>query len=296
LVLILSAALALLSGSLAYAISSRRDVGAGAFPTRAGPASASRILGGPIGLAWRLQRASLLGWSAGLAMFGVVYGSVANSVGELLNENPQLAQIVARLGGQQGLTDAFFSTATGVLALIAAAYSIRTALRLQAEEDGIRAEPVLSTATSRLRWAASHLIFAVLGPALMMLVAGFAMGATYGAIMGDIGGQGSRVMGAALIQVPAVWVLTGATAALYGFAPRLTVMSWGFLVICLLLGLLGQILGFPQWLIDLSPFTHVQALRAADANPAAIAALLAIGAGLTGAGLIGFRRRDLVAA
>jgi ABC-2 type transport system permease protein len=73
-------------------------------------------------------------------------------------------------------------------------------------------------------------------------------------------------------------------------------MSWGFLVICLLLGLLGQILGFPQWLIDLSPFTHVQALRAADANPAAIAALLAIGAGLTGAGLIGFRRRDLVAA
>jgi ABC-2 type transport system permease protein len=229
-------------------------------------------------------------------VFAVVYGSVANSVDDILTDNPQLAQIIERLGGEQGITDAFFSTAIGVLAWIAAAYSIRTALRLQVEEAGLRAEPMLATATPRVRWASSHLVFAVLGPVLMLIIAGFVMGATYGAIVGNIGGQVSQVVRTALIQVPAVWVLTGATAALYGLTPRFTVASWGLLVICLLLGLLGQILAFPQWLIDLSPFTHVQALRATDINPAPLAALLAIGAGLTGAGLIGFRQRDLVAA
>jgi ABC-2 type transport system permease protein len=293
-VLALSAALALFFGTITYIISSRRDIGGGAFPPRLGPASAAEALRSPLGLAWRLQRTALLEWSVGLAMVAALYGSVANSVDELLTDNPQLAELLEGLGGEQRLTDAFFSLTTGILALIAAAYSISTALRLRIEEDGSRAEPVLATATPRARWMGSHLVFALLGPALMLTVAGLVMGATYGAAIGDVGGQLPRALRAALIQLPAVWVLTGATAALFGLMPRLTAVSWGALVTCLIFGQLGQILQFPQWMLNLSPFTHL-AMAAGDVGVIPVVAVTVIAAALLASGFVGFHRRDLAA-
>ena len=72
-----------LTVSAAYAISSRRDVGAGALQPRPGPASASRRLSSVFGLSWRLHRGPLLAWSIGLAVLGVVYGAVGNSIGDI---------------------------------------------------------------------------------------------------------------------------------------------------------------------------------------------------------------------
>ena len=295
-VLALYAGLAVSFGAIAFAIASRRDIGSGAFSPRVGPATAGVGLRSPVGLAWQLQRGSLLGWTVGLAVVAALYGNITNSVDDIVTDNPQIAEIVEAIGGGEALTDAFFSFSTGIFALIAAAYSIRTALRLRAEEDSLRAEPVLATATSRPRWMNSHLLFAALGPAVMLPVAGLVMGGIFGAAIGDVGGQLSRGLTTALIQLPAVWVLTGATAALFGVLPRLTAVSWGLLVTFLILGQLGQILEFPQWLLNLSPFTHVAGLTPADVGLSPVLWLAAIAALLIAAGLVGFRRRDLQSA
>jgi ABC-2 type transport system permease protein len=100
-------------------------------------------------------------------------------------------------------------------------------------------------------------------------------------------------VGVALAQLPAVWVLTGVAVALVGLAPRLTGLSWGVLVTCLLLGQLGQILQFPQWALNLSPFTHVQRIPAQSLDILPLGVLAALASLLTMAGLIGFRSRDL---
>jgi len=291
-VLSLSLGLAVALGTLGYVLSARRDVGAGALPPRPGPAQAAPSFRSPLGLAWRLQKGSLVGWSLGLAVLGAVYGSVGDSIGDLLTDNPQLAEIFELLGGQQGITDAFFSTAMGILAVIASAYAIRTALRLRVEEEGLLAEPLLVTAVPRLQWARSHLYFALFGSVLMLGLAGLVAGATYGAIAGDTG-QMWRVLGAALIQVPAVWVVAGVATALFGLAPRLTALSWGVLVACLVFGQLGEILQFPRWLLNLSPFTHVPNLLAADVNAVPLIWLLVTAALLLSGGMAGFRRRDI---
>lgn len=277
----------------AAAIASRRDVGAGAISPRPGPAHGAPGLSSPLGLAWRLHRGSVVGWTAGLAVLGAVYGAAAQSIGDMLQGNPQLLEIFEQLGGEQGLTDAFFSAAVGIIALITSAYAIRAVLRLDVEEERVRAEPVLATPTPRIRWAWSHLFFGVLGPVLILAVAGILAGATYGAIVGDVGGQVPGVVGAAMVQLPAVWVLTGAAMALYGLAPRYAALSWGLLVWCLVLGQLGQILRFPQWSLNLSPFNHIPAFPAEDIEVLPIAALLVIAVTLIGAGLAGFRRRDI---
>ncbi|HEX5696720.1 MAG TPA: ABC transporter permease, partial [Acidimicrobiia bacterium] len=60
---------------VASSIAARRDVGAGVFAARRGPASAASGLRSPFGLAWRLHRGSLVGWTVGLGVLGVVYGA-----------------------------------------------------------------------------------------------------------------------------------------------------------------------------------------------------------------------------
>jgi ABC-2 type transport system permease protein len=278
---------------VASSIAARRDVGAGVFAARRGPASAGSGLRSPIGLAWRLHRGSLVGWTVGLGVLGVVYGAAGDSIADMLDGNPQLAEIFEQLGGEQGLTDTFFSAVVGIIAIISSAYAIRAVLRLRVEEEGLRADPVLATATPRGRWAGSHLVFGVLGPVLLLAVAGIMAGATYGMIVGDVGGQVPRVLGAAMVQLPAVWVLTGTAMALYGLAPRRTGLSWAVLVGCLILGQLGRILQFPQWSLNLSPFTHIPLFPAESLEALPMVLLLALSAALVGAGLIGFRRRDI---
>lgn len=292
-VLGLWAGLTLALVSIASLISARRDVGAGALPARPGPARAGRSLRSPFGLAWRLHRGALVGWTMGLATIGVVYGYAGDSIGEMLSDNPQLAEIFEMLGGEAGITDAFFGAAVGIFGLLSSAFAIRAVLRLRVEEEGRRAEPILATATPRERWVGSHLGFGVLGPGLLLLVAGLTMGLSYGAVSGDPTGQAFRVVGAAVAQLPAVWVLAGVAVALFGMAPRLTGLSWGVLVTCLLLGQLGQILQFPQWALNLSPFTHVSRIRAQSLGILPLGVLTALASLLTLAGLIGFRSRDL---
>ena len=61
----------------------------------------------------------------------------------------------------------------------------------------------------------------------MLAAAGAVSGATYGAIVGDVAGEARKVVGAALIQIPAVWVVVGVALALFGLLPRLTSRELG---------------------------------------------------------------------
>jgi ABC-2 type transport system permease protein len=287
-----AAFVAALAGA-AYALASRRDLGAGLLPPRTGPAQAVAGLRSPFALAWRLHRPALLGWAAGFAVVGAAVGSVAQGVGELLTDNPQLADLFTRIGGQQRLVDAYIASTMGVVGLLAAAYAVAAALRLRSEETGLRAEPILATSVGRTRWARSHLAFAAVGPAVLLATAGLAAGLMHGLRTGDVGTQLPRVLAGALVQLPATWVLAGIAVALYGFVPRLAAASWAALVVFLLLGQLGPLLQLDQRAMDLSPFTHVPKIPGAELTATPMLWLAAVGVVLTAAGLAGFRQRDI---
>jgi ABC-2 type transport system permease protein len=149
-VLALAAGLVAVLITAAMALSARRDVGAGVLRPRAGPGAASPALAGPVALAWRLHRGPLLGWLVGFAALGTVYGGVADGVERMVEDNPGLGEIFARLVGKTGIVDAYLASTMGMVALIASAYAVQATLRLRSEETGGRAEPVLATATGRL--------------------------------------------------------------------------------------------------------------------------------------------------
>ena len=278
---------------VAVALSGQRDVGAGLLPARLGPASAAPGLRSPLALAWRLHRGLLAGWVAGFAVLGVVLGYLAAGVGDLVRSSPQMTDVFARLGGATGLVDSYFAAMMSTFGLIAAGYAIQAALRLRNEETSGRAEPVLGTAAGRLRWAGSHLVFSILGPAAALAAAGLAMGLTHGLNTGDVGRQLPRVLAGAMAQLPAVWVLAAITVLLVGLLPRLAAVSWGALATCLLITMVGTALQFGQWVLDISPFTHVPHLPGGTATATPLVTLTAVAAVLAVAGLAGLRRRDI---
>jgi ABC-2 type transport system permease protein len=285
----------LLIGLVAMAgmLSVRRDLGSGLLPQRLGPADGPPGLRTPLALAWRLHRGGLLGWALAFAAFGLVFGSVADSIGSLLDSSPGTQEVFLRLGGRAALVDAYLATVLGIQALIAAGYGVQAALRLRSEETGGRAEPVLSTAVGRPRWVAGHLVFTLLGPALVMLVGGLAIGLTHGLAAGDVGRQLPRVLAGAAVQLPAVWVLGGLAVALFGLLPRLVGLSWGVLGGCVFLAVLGAVLQLSQWLLDLSPFTHVPRIPGGTLSVPPLVLLGLVAAGLFAGGLAGFRQRGV---
>ncbi|WP_027344789.1 ABC transporter permease [Hamadaea tsunoensis] len=277
----------------AYSLSSQRDLDAGLVAPRPGPARASRLLTGPLGLTWRLQRGTLIGWAVGFAVLSLVLGSAANSAGDAVKESPQLADIFRRLGGAGALGDLFMVTLISIAAIAAAAQGIQTALRARAEEQAGRVEPVLAAAVGRTRWWGWWIGFALGGPALSLVVLGLCGGISYGAGGDGVGRQLPRVLGAALAVLPAVWLTVGIVVALFGLLPRLVAAGWVLLAAFLLLGQLGAVLQLPQWALDLSPFSHVPHLPGGTLSWPPLIWLAVLAALLTGAGVWGFRRRDI---
>ncbi|WP_027502656.1 ABC transporter permease [Rhodococcus sp. UNC363MFTsu5.1] len=292
-VLLLHLATAIALTAAAYALLRRRDVGAGVIAERLGSPTAARALSGPFGLSWRLQRGTLIAWTIGISLYALLIGSVVHGIGDELGGGDTIREIVSRMGGTQALEDAFITIAFTMLAVGAAALAISSALRLHGEETAQRAESVTSGAVGRIRWAASHVVFAFVGPAVAMLAAGLVAGVTYGVAAGDVGGKLPRVLATGLVQLPAVWMLAAVTVLLFGLVPRFTPVAWGVLVTFVALFLLGSISGVPQWVLDLQPFSHTPKLPGAGFEAAPVVWLLVIDAGLLVAGLVAFRRRDL---
>ncbi|MFD9891012.1 ABC transporter permease [Amycolatopsis sp. NPDC059027] len=292
-VLTLPIATTLLAGTLGYLLLPRRDLGVGILPPRPGPATAAASLRTPLALAWRLQRGPLFGWAIGTAVGGAVFGSIASGIGDLVGQTEQTRAIFERLGGSSALVNAFLAAMAGIFGMIVSLYGVQAALRMRSEEILNRVEPLLATKVSRLRWAASHLIFAFLGTASLLLVAGLMLGLSNGFRSGDVGGSVSDMMLAVLVQIPATWVIAALTVSIFGLLPKFSTAAWAVGGIALLISLLGPVVNLPQVLLDISPFQHPPKLPGQAFTVAPLLWLLVIAVVALGAGLTGWRRRDV---
>ncbi|WP_055526155.1 ABC transporter permease [Streptomyces graminilatus] len=273
-----------LQGWLAYELAGRRDVGMSFLPTRPGPATGRLATAGA--LAWRLQRGAVLGWSLGFFAAGVAFGGLTKGAADLVGDNARTREIIERMGGQSGIEDAFLAAMAGMFGMTAALYVVSSVLRLHAEETSGRAEPLLTNAVGRLRWAGGHLVIAFGGAVLILLLSGLGLALGYGKELGP-------VLGASLVQVPAVWVLGGLAVLLYGSSPRLAVGAWGVAGAALLLGWIGPALDVPQGVLDLSPFGHLPKLPGGEMSWGPVMVLASVAVGLVAAGLLALRRRDM---
>ncbi|MHA5054679.1 ABC transporter permease [Streptomyces sp. SD15] len=283
-VLLLFIAAVVVQGAVAYELAGRRDVGMSFLPTRPGPAVGR--LGTAWALAWRLQRGAVLGWSLGFLAAGAAFGGMTKGAADLVGDNDKTREIIERMGGQSGITDAFLAAMVGMLGMVAALYVVSSVLRLHGEETSQRAEPVLANAVGRLRWASGHLVIAFGGAVLIMLLGGLGLALGYGDEFGP-------VLGACLVQVPAIWTLGALAVLLYGLSPQLAPGAWGAAGLALLLGWIGPALNIPRSVMNLSPFGHLPKLPGGEMAWTPVVLLTGIAVALVAAGLTGLRRRDV---
>jgi ABC-2 type transport system permease protein len=292
-VLALFLAAAVLAIGFAYALLPRRDLGMGLIAARPGPATASAGLRTPFALAWRLQRGAFFGWLIGFAVMGGILGALVNGISGVVGDTEQIRQIFERMGGVAGITNSFLASLGGLFAAVASLYAVQATLRMRAEETANRVEPLLATSVGRLRWAAGHLVYTLLGSALMMAAAGAATGLFNGLQTHDVGGQVAAMLGATLAQVPAVWAVSGGAILLYGLRPAWSAAAWAVAMLFLLISYIGPAADLSQPIMDVSPFTHVPKLPSAAFTATPLLWLLGVTVVAYGVGLTALRRRDI---
>ncbi|NTW41315.1 MAG: anibiotic ABC transporter, partial [Cellulomonadaceae bacterium] len=144
------------------------------------------------------------------------------------------------------------------------------------------------------RWLAGHVLIAGGGTTAALLVAGLAGGLSYGAVSGRWADGIADVTAAAAVQVPAALALGGFVVAVFGLLPRWAgPITWFALACALVMGQLGSLFELPQWLLNVSPYTHVPLVPAEPFEATPVLWLMAAAFALGGLGFAAFRRRDL---
>lgn len=280
---------AVLSAVAAW-LTAHRDFGSGLLAARAGSPRAASGLATPVGLAWRLQRGLFLGWAVGLTLFASLFGSLGREVVTLVESNPEMADVFG--AALDDVVRGYFAYAVPFLGVLASAYAVASALRLRAEEAAGRAEAVLSTGLGRVPWAVGGITVTVLGTLAILLLVGLGLSGTHALVSGD------RelfwpLLGAALVQAPAVLLLAAVGVLLHGWTPRWSVLAWAFFAFALLQAYLGELLSFPGWLSGVSPFWHLPLMPVEEFEPVPLLVLGVLAVLAVAAGLVGLRRRDL---
>jgi len=287
LLLLVAAAAAVVA---AYALFDRRDVGSGLLAARPGPGRAGRGLHSSLGLAWRLQRGSVVGWALGVLFTGLAYGAIGNDVGDLVGDSQASRDLFAQ--GGAGLVDGFYATACLMLALLACGFAVSSALRPRTEETDGRVEGLLATALPRREWLLGHTVVTVAGTVAVLMGAAVGLGAGYAMVTADPG-TALRLSAPVLQYLPAVLLLSAVARLLYGLSPRLATLAWLPLVLAVVVMFFGDLLRLPQWLQDLSPFEHLALVPAQDFRWGPFLALAALAAAVSFLGQSAFCRRDI---
>ncbi|MCQ6271083.1 polyketide antibiotic transporter [Pseudarthrobacter sp. R1] len=292
--LVIGAGTVVLAGA-AVALRNGRDLGAGYIAAdESGPERAGSGLASMLGLAWRLQRGSLAGWCFTAAALGAVAGGLGPVVGDALEGNPSVAELLSRIvPGDAGLTDLFTTAMLGIAGILAAAAGIEAVLRLRAEETEGRAELLLAAPVSRMRWLGGTLAVAVISTTAVAAAAG-ASAAVVVTLAQAGGSSPGMVFAAALAHIPAALVFPAVTVLVFALAPRWSsAVGWGALAAALVLGQFGELLGLPGWLQDLSPFRHSSAMPVEAFHPEGALVMAAVAILAAGAASRLVRERDL---
>ncbi|GAA4950879.1 exporter of polyketide antibiotics [Streptomonospora halophila] len=284
--------LAVAAGGFAagYALLTRRDLGSGLLAVRAGRSRAAASLGTPLGLALRLERAGIIGWAAALAIGSLAFGAYAQTLLDAAEDMP--AAFVRLFGGADGMLAGYLAYMAGFMSYIVGAYAILAVQGLRTEETGGRGEPVLATPVGRWAWLGSNLAVTAAAVVVLMAAAGAAIGAGAALVTGDTRHIGDLTL-AHLNHVPAVLVVLGLAALLFGAAPRAIPAAWAVVGYGAVIGTFGPLMDLPDAALDASPFHHPARMPVESFDPGPFAALLALAAVLAALGFAAFRRRGI---
>ncbi|WP_226352904.1 MULTISPECIES: ABC transporter permease [unclassified Pseudonocardia] len=264
-------------------IAAGRDLGSGLLPDLPGPARAGAALRGPLTLALRNARGSVVGWSATALLVGVLIGGVSSTVD---------GQASLGLGGSAGSGPGLVAVALYLSPLFAAILGIRTTLRLRSDVTSGRAELLLSRPVARARWLLAHTVAGTVAATGVLLAFGVGLAVTR---VGSDPWSSALLAVSGVLRSPAAWVFTALATVALTVVPR----AAGPLVLVVLgafqvLELAVEFRLVPPDVLVVSPFALVPQLPDGPVHLASGLLLVLVAAALVAAGVANAGRRDVV--
>lgn len=272
-------------------INSKRDLGSGVFAERAGRRHASSLLTGPLSLAIKLLKTSIIIWAFTIFILAAMYGSVFGDLEGYIESSDMLRAIFDQSKGIS-FTEQFTVLLIAIMSLLGSIPIINFINRLSYEEKNGMMEHVLSKATSRNKQMASYLSIAIVTSVIYQIISAYGFWVVGSAVMPNITPLKDFII-ASLLYLPAIWVLIGLASLLIGIMPRLTSLTYVYLGYSFIAVYFGKIAGFPEWFKALTPYGYISGHPLEDINWTNQIVLLIIFILMTSIGFISYRKRDL---
>ncbi|WP_026820217.1 ABC transporter permease [Arthrobacter castelli] len=272
-------------------LASKREYQAGIIARRRGHDRGLRVSSG-FGLARRRGMGSAIGWTVAVVALGALFGGMSSGLLDLLTGSDVTAQLVRRMMGDASVTSMYFQMVTLIAGIFVAVYAVGSVMRVRADESAGLLEAELVTGRRRWEPLVAAWVAAVVGSAVMLLLAGLV---TAGITAQELGGQADagRIIGYFLLQWPAAVCLAGATALLIGLRPQLAWIGWALVAVTASMTWFGSLLEPPGWLMDLMVFNHVPDLAGDDPVYWPLAVLAGIGVAAVLLAVPSMQRRDI---
>lgn len=292
LMLILSIVLIL----LAFTLNEHRDIGSGLIVTKPGRKNASIFLRGPLSLLWRLNRLTILVWFFGIMILGISYGSVFNTIGDIVKTNPMIKQLLntkAINAANILIIKQFLAILMIVFAVLALIPAISLINYLKTGESKGYLEIIHSTPTGRLKLFISTALLAILTNLSVFLAGSYGLYAGGNAVMKQHLAW-SFFMRGFWGYLPPMMIFLGISICLIGWLPNLISLNYGYLIAAFFIQYFGKLLKLPNWLNKLTPFGYIAKVPVKNFDPATFWWQLSIAVILIIIGYLGYRRRDLI--
>lgn len=276
---------------IALYLNLKRDINAGLLPDRKGKTQASSFLKTPIGLTWHLEKSSLIGWTVVLFFLSAAFGGILGDL-ETFFSDMDIIQAYFSEGSGSSLTEQFLALLMSIMAVFTAMPVTAMILKLKKEERLGRIENYYSRSISRNKVLASYYSVSLLSTIIMQVMTGLGLYLTGNQAL-EGGLELGMILKAALIYVPAVWLIIGIATLLIGVFPKGSGLAWLYIVFSLMVVYIGDLLDFPDWVTNLSPYTHVPQVPIEDLDWGSLIALSAAAIILTVIGFVGYNKRDI---
>ncbi|WP_268912930.1 ABC transporter permease [Lentilactobacillus sp. SPB1-3] len=273
-----------------------RDIGSGLIATRPGRANASSFLRGPITLVMQLHRTSIIVWIIGLFILGTTYGSIFNTIGNILKTNPTMQTVFGKAAvnaaNHQILLN-FVSVITIVCVGLAAIPAIQAMNSLKKDQTKGYLENIFAKQVSRVHVFGSYLITAIIAGELSFIASLMGLYLAGNAVLnhGKLGFQ--IYLNAFIAYSPTILTAVAISAFFVGMWPKGALASWIYVFYGIYSMYLGSLLKLPEWAKKFTAFGWANKVPVHQVDYGYFGVLILITVVLIAVGIWRYQRRDL---
>src|SRR5699024_1642223 len=277
---------------MAFVLENARDMGAGYLPQREGRGRANKTLLSIPGLFFKLNKATIISWLIAFLFLGAAYGSIYGDMQTFIESNEMVQQMFTQSGST--MEESFTGTIMMVLIGLVSILPVVVINKLFAEENRSHLSQIVATKVTRAQLYWSSLGIAIFTGLLSIL---FAAGSLGGVAMTAMDSSEELTMNVFLAAgynfFPAVLFFIGLAALALGWAPKLRIVVYVYLIYSFMINYFEGLLDLPDWFLNTAVQSWIPQMPMESFDAFTFAIIIEISIAFMVIGYFGYSSRDM---